>query len=31
VALVLVGVIVAAAIAWWLLQRRHSSPRAQAG
>ena len=31
VALVLVGLIVAAAITWWLLQRRHSTPRPQAG
>jgi membrane protein YqaA with SNARE-associated domain len=31
VALVLVGVIVAAGIAWWLLQRHHATPRPQAG
>src|SRR5215212_806733 len=31
VALVLVGVIVAAAIAWWLLQRRHATPDTQIG
>jgi hypothetical protein len=31
VALALAGLIVAAAVAWWLVQRRHSSPRAQAG
>jgi membrane protein YqaA with SNARE-associated domain len=31
VAFVLVGIIVAAGIVWWLLQRRHATPRTQAG
>ena len=31
VALVLVGLIVAAAIAWWFLQRRHATPDTQIG
>jgi membrane protein YqaA with SNARE-associated domain len=31
VALVLVGLIVAAAVVWWLVQRRQATPRTQAG